>query len=191
MKLAEAMQRLEACGTAQNRKVYARHGVRAKMFGVSYANQGKLKKAIGVDHALAQKLWATGNHDACVLATMVADPDASTAKELATWARTLDSYVVTDALAGDWRQPSAQLREGLAELGESAEVFVVPVPKALGGKPLAESGIGAKTGLLVVGVQEDDGVIANPPAATILPPGGELAMLGDADQRHRFAEVFE
>ncbi|MEM1056243.1 MAG: NAD-binding protein [Bacteroidota bacterium] len=79
----------------------------------------------------------------------------------------------------------------LVVFGEGLDLFVVPVPKALGGKPLAESGIGAKTGLLVVGVQEDDGVIANPPAATILPPGGELAMLGDADQRHRFAEVFE
>lgn len=79
----------------------------------------------------------------------------------------------------------------LVVLGEGLDLFVVPVPPSLGGKRLAESGIGAETGLLVVGVEENDEVIANPPPSTVLPAGGELAMLGDADQRHRFAEVFE
>jgi 3-methyladenine DNA glycosylase AlkD len=44
------------------------------MFGVSYAALGKLKKQIKQEHALAEALWETGNHDARVLATMVADP---------------------------------------------------------------------------------------------------------------------
>ena len=37
-------------------------------------------------------------------------------------------YLITDAQVRDWKQPSAQLRDGLAELGTRAEVFVVPVP---------------------------------------------------------------
>jgi len=61
-------------GTAQNRKVYARHGVGEDMYGVSYSNLGKLRKSIKRHHALAEQLWATGNHDARVLATMIADP---------------------------------------------------------------------------------------------------------------------
>lgn len=36
--------------------------------------------------------------------------------------------LITDAQATDWRQPSARLREALAELGTQAKVFVVPVP---------------------------------------------------------------
>lgn len=36
-------------------------------------------------------------------------------------------YVITDAQASDWKQPSSQLREAMAQLGASAEVFVVPV----------------------------------------------------------------
>jgi hypothetical protein len=37
-------------------------------------------------------------------------------------------YLITDGQSRDWKQPSAQLREGLAALGAEAEVFVVPVP---------------------------------------------------------------
>lgn len=37
-------------------------------------------------------------------------------------------YLITDGQVRDWKQPSTQLRDGLAELGTRAEVFVVPVP---------------------------------------------------------------
>lgn len=36
-------------------------------------------------------------------------------------------YIITDAQAADWKQPSARLREALAELNAQAEVYVVPV----------------------------------------------------------------
>jgi len=100
MNKTEAMKQLRAMGTAQNRKVYARHGVAGPGFGVSYANLGKLKKSIKVDHELARSLWASGNHDARVLATMIADPQQITAKDLDQWVEQLDSYPITDAFAG-------------------------------------------------------------------------------------------
>jgi len=100
MKLNEAMGALRKAGTAQNRKVYARHGMKGDLFGVSYANLGKVSKAIKTDHALAAELWATGNHDARVLATMVANPAQVTRKLTNNWARGVDNYAITDALAG-------------------------------------------------------------------------------------------
>jgi hypothetical protein len=36
-------------------------------------------------------------------------------------------YLITDAQVADWKQPSTQLRDALAELGAQAQVFVVPV----------------------------------------------------------------
>ncbi len=69
----EVLSELEAMGTTQNRKIYARHGVQGEMFGVSYGNLKQLKKRIRKDQALAQALWASGNHDARILATMLAD----------------------------------------------------------------------------------------------------------------------
>lgn len=100
MIFKDVMAELEAMGTAQNRKVYSRHGVGENMFGVSYANIGRLKKKIKVDQILAEKLWSSGNHDARVLATMIADPEGMDERTLEAWAGDLDNYVVTDAFSG-------------------------------------------------------------------------------------------
>jgi 3-methyladenine DNA glycosylase AlkD len=99
MDCGQTMAELEARGTAQNRKVYARHGVSGPMFGVSYAELGKLEKKIKRDQALAEALWASGNHDARVLATKVADPEATSGELLDAWAEDLGDYVLTDAFS--------------------------------------------------------------------------------------------
>ena len=100
MKLREVMDALKSMGTAQNRKVYERHGVKGKQYGVSYANLTKLKKTIKTNHKLAVELWKTANHDARILATMIADPKVIDSKQLEDWAKDLDNYVVADAFAG-------------------------------------------------------------------------------------------
>ena len=99
MNLKQAMATLKKGGTAQNRKVYGRHGVAGDMFGVSYTLQKKLAKEAGTDHELARGLWASGNHDARILATMVCDPTAFTSRELDAMARELGDYVLTDAFS--------------------------------------------------------------------------------------------
>lgn len=95
----DVLQELEALGTEQNRKIYRRHGVGENQYGVSYANLGVLKKRIKTDHALALKLWASGNHDARVLALMIADPRQADSDTLEAWVHDLDNYVISDALS--------------------------------------------------------------------------------------------
>ncbi len=99
MNFAEAMSQLEAEGTEQNRKVYARHGVDTDMFGVSFAALKSLTKQIKTDQPLAQELWESGNHDARVLATMIADPQATDRTTLQLWAADLNNYIVADAFS--------------------------------------------------------------------------------------------
>jgi 3-methyladenine DNA glycosylase AlkD len=99
MTLEQVIRELAQYGTAQNVAVYTRHGVTDPMFGVSYANLGALKRRIKINHPLALELWATGNHDARVLATMIADPEAMDAKTLDAWVKTLSDYITTDAFA--------------------------------------------------------------------------------------------
>lgn len=99
MNLAEAMQELEALGTAQNRKVYARHGASENMFGVSFANQEKLRKKIKIDHELAAQLWATGNDDAQVLATLIADPQQFTDRQAESWVKSLNNHGLAEMVA--------------------------------------------------------------------------------------------
>ena len=104
MTKTETLAKLKAFGTAQNRKVYRRHGVGEDLYGVSAADLKKLKKEIKTDHALAQQLWATGNHDARILATMIADPTAMKPSDLNTWARDLSNYIITEIGRAAWRE---------------------------------------------------------------------------------------
>jgi len=100
MTLAQSLAALKKEGTAQNVKVYGNHGVSGAMYGVSFAALKKLKKTIGTDHALAAGLWKSGNHDARVLACMVADPAAVKGKDLDAWVRQIDNYVLCDTFSG-------------------------------------------------------------------------------------------
>ncbi len=77
----------------------------------------------------------------------------------------------------------------LVILGEGADLFVDRVPSALEGKTLGESGIGAKTGLHVIAVRAEGELVTNPRASEALPPGGELVMLGTAEQHRRFIKL--
>jgi len=99
MQLHEVLAKLEAAGTEQARKIYKRHGVNTPMFGVSYAELGKLVKSIKRDQALAEGLWKSGNHDARVLAAMIADPAKVSAHTLDGWSKELGNTVVVDAFA--------------------------------------------------------------------------------------------
>lgn len=111
MNLREAMAALEAAGTEQNRKTFRRHGLKEPMFGVSYAELGKFKKAIRVDDALAEGLWKSGNSDARILAAMISDPASATRERLESWAKDLDSYPLTDAFAKHAVAPSPLAKE--------------------------------------------------------------------------------
>lgn len=99
MTFEEVMAQLESLGTEQTRKIYRRHGSGPNLFGVSFANLEKLRKAIRKDHDLARQLWATGNTDAMSLATMVCDPATMTAKDLDGWMRDIQFRVMVSLFA--------------------------------------------------------------------------------------------
>ncbi|HXE81310.1 MAG TPA: NAD-binding protein [Vicinamibacterales bacterium] len=75
-------------------------------------------------------------------------------------------------------------------LGEGVELFFVPVPRSLAGRPLRESGIGSRTGLSVVALQQGDMLIEPLTSETILPAGAELLVLGSHEQRAAFDAAF-
>ncbi len=99
MKAEEIFEKLKSLGSEQSRKVYNRHGVFTEMFGVSFANLKKLKKEIKRDHELAENLWESGNHDARILATMIADPKKAKESLIDNWAEDLDNYIISDAFS--------------------------------------------------------------------------------------------
>jgi 3-methyladenine DNA glycosylase AlkD len=80
--------------------------------GVSVPDIRRIAKRAGRDQALAQELWATGIHEARLVAALVADPDAFTMAEMARWAGDLDSWDITDMLA-DTFASSRQARRAI------------------------------------------------------------------------------
>ncbi|MFD2169009.1 DNA alkylation repair protein [Tumebacillus lipolyticus] len=101
MELAEVLAKLEAMGTEQNRKVYGRHGIGVNMFGVSFAEMKKLAKEIKKDQRLTEQLWETGNWEARVVATMIADPKLIEEAQLHTWVECLTDHTLTDVLTSN------------------------------------------------------------------------------------------
>jgi len=99
MDLNDAIQQLEALGSEPTRKTWCRHGAAEPMFGVKFGDLTRLQKSIKVDHRLASELWHTGNHDARLLACMVADPLACTEQELKAWAADVKDTGTAEALA--------------------------------------------------------------------------------------------
>ena len=87
MTKTEVLKELKALGSESARKTYRRHGATGEIYGVRYADLGKLTKKIKVDQDLASELWATGIHDAQVLATMIAEPTKMTAAKINAWVK--------------------------------------------------------------------------------------------------------
>ena len=78
----------------------------------------------------------------------------------------------------------------LVILGEGVELFSVQLPPSWEKKTLAETGIGSRTGLSVVAVQQDGQLVTNLRASMQLEAGAELVMLGTVQQRRAFTEAF-
>jgi hypothetical protein len=74
MNVEDILVTLKTLGKPQTAAIYKRYGTGDNVYGVLTSEIAKLKKKITADHALAMKLWNTGNAEARVLALLIADP---------------------------------------------------------------------------------------------------------------------
>ncbi|HVH30598.1 MAG TPA: DNA alkylation repair protein, partial [bacterium] len=72
--------------------------------GISIVDLRKLARDLGTDHALAQKLWASGIHEARILASFIDDPLLVTRSQMDRWAAAFDSWDVCDQVCGLFEQ---------------------------------------------------------------------------------------
>jgi 3-methyladenine DNA glycosylase AlkD len=93
---------LAARGSDEARAGMARYGIRTgDAFGVSIYELRKVAGELGRDHELAIALWATGNHEARLLAGMVDDPALVTEAQMDAWAAQFDSWDVCDQITSN------------------------------------------------------------------------------------------
>ena len=95
---AAVLRELKQVADPQVRAKMAYFGVHVpKAHGISAPVLHQFAKHIGKDHQLAQELWATGIHEARILATLIGESERVTATEMDRWARDFDSWDVVDA----------------------------------------------------------------------------------------------
>lgn len=93
------LAQLEAWGSEGARRIYQLQGAGEHCFGVPLGKLRPLAEKLKRDHGLALELWASGNVDAQVLATMVIDPsrlippEAERMLKACTWFRVADELI--------------------------------------------------------------------------------------------------
>lgn len=102
-RVEEILAELSALGSERNRAGMARYGINVeRAFGVSVMVLRKMARRWRRDHTLAQALWASGNHEARLLACFVDDPAQVTEAQMEAWARDFDSWDLCDQAATQW-----------------------------------------------------------------------------------------
>lgn len=102
MTVTKVVAELRAHANPANVAGMARYGINPEnTLGVSIPSLRAMAKRIGTDHALALDLWASGIHEARVLAGLVDDPALVTAAQLERWAKDFDSWDVCDGVCSN------------------------------------------------------------------------------------------
>jgi 3-methyladenine DNA glycosylase AlkD len=97
MEFEEVVRRLKREANPENVAGMARFGINPEgTLGICTPDLMRLAKKIGKDHALAQKVWDTGIHEARVLAAMMDEPSKVTEKQMEKWVSEFDSWDVCD-----------------------------------------------------------------------------------------------
>jgi len=102
MDVEELMIRLKSQANPANVAGMARFGINpANTLGISVPVLRSLAKEIGRDHELAQALWASGVHEARILAAFIDDSRQVTMEQMDRWAADFDSWDVCDQVCGN------------------------------------------------------------------------------------------
>ncbi len=122
---------LQKMGNDKHKAGMGRFGINTKRaFGISVTELRKYGRSYRKKHELALALWATGWHEARILAVIIDDPAQVTAKQMDEWVKDFDSwdvcdqactglfdktpYAVTKAVEWSDREPEFEKRAGFA-----------------------------------------------------------------------------
>jgi 3-methyladenine DNA glycosylase AlkD len=91
------LQELKALADPKARAQLAYFGVDVpKAYGISAPILHKFARHIGKDQKLAEALWASGIHEAWILAALIGEPGKVTPAQMERWVKGFDSWDVVD-----------------------------------------------------------------------------------------------
>jgi 3-methyladenine DNA glycosylase AlkD len=128
---SRVLQELKALADPNPRAGLAYFGIDVpKAYGISAPILHKFARHIGKNQKLAEELWASGIHDARILAALIGEPGKVTPAQMERWVKSFDSWDVVDttccylyaeakpawkkAAAWSWRQKEFEKRASFA-----------------------------------------------------------------------------
>jgi len=79
-----------------------RYGINPEnTLGISIPTLRAMAREIGKDHQLAEELWASGIHEARILASIIDDPHQVTEEQMERWVADFDSWDVCDQVCSN------------------------------------------------------------------------------------------
>jgi 3-methyladenine DNA glycosylase AlkD len=133
----DVVRALELLGDRSRLEGMARFGIdTSSAVGVTVTELRRFARDLGHDHELAAALWASGVHEARLLASLVDEPAMVSVAQMEAWVADLDSWDVCDGVCGnlfdrtpfaldkavEWssREPEFQKRAAFALMASAA-----------------------------------------------------------------------
>lgn len=125
MEPDEVLEELRRLADPERLSGMARYGIATdSALGVTVTELRGLARRIGRDHGLAAALWASGIHEARILATIVDEPERVTRAQAEAWVRDVDSWDLGDGLCGNLLGATPFAFDLMAEWSTRDEGFV-------------------------------------------------------------------
>lgn len=121
----EIMNKLDSMANPVNVAGMARFGINShRTLGVSVADLRKMAKMVGWDHALAGRLWASGIHEAKIMATLVDVAGEVTEDQMEEWVTGFNSWDVCDLCCNNLFRATPFAYQKAVEWAQREEKFV-------------------------------------------------------------------
>ncbi len=121
----DIVKKLRILSNPDNVKGMARFGINPEnTLGISIPVLRKMAREIGKNHDCAGELWATGIHEARLLACFIDDPKKVTEAQMESWAKDFDSWDVCDQCCMNLFDKTPYAVARAIEWGSREETFV-------------------------------------------------------------------
>ena len=125
MRFETIIEKLKSMADPDVAEGMAKFGINPeKTLGVQVHRLRELAKEIGYDHEIAARLWASGIHEARILASIVDEPGEVTVEQMERWAMEFDSWDVCDGCCSNLFEKTPFALDRAVEWSGREEEFV-------------------------------------------------------------------
>jgi len=124
-EVAAILAELKSLGSKENRAGQARFGINtARAYGVSMVSLRPVARRLKRNHEMATALWASGKHEARILAALIDDPKLVTPAQMDSWVADFDSWDLCDQACSNLFARTPYAEKKVAKWAKDKREFV-------------------------------------------------------------------